>query len=283
MSVSVEPASSADKNKLVEILRTLSREDPTFEWRVDEETGQTIISGMGELHLEVKRHRMLNDFNLKAKVSKPRVSYRETIRGPARAWGECIHQTASHGLFAKVEVQIEPFKGEQSVTIGSSLKHGVIPPQFVPVIESALHDEARSGGAIGYPLIDVKITALDGASHETDSNEAAFRAAAADALRKAIREAGMLLLEPIMRLEVVVPDEYFGDVIADLNSRRAEIADTHARGKLRVIEARVPLERMFGYASSVRSVSQGRASYTMEPFAYAPAPEEKLRELLGES
>ena len=240
------------------------------------------MSGMGELHLEVLRNRMLNDFNLKAKVSKPRVSYRETVKGRARAWGECIHQTGGHGLFAKVEVEIEPHKDEQSVTVESRIKPGVIPAEFIPVIESALHDEARSGGTLGYPMIDVKITLLSGVSHETDSSDPAFRAAAADAFRKAIHEAGMLLLEPIMRLEVVVPDEYFGDVIADLNSRRAEIADTHARGKLRVIEARVPLDRMFGYASSVRSLSQGRASYTLEPHAYAPAPDEKRRELLGE-
>jgi elongation factor G len=282
VSMSIEPSSSADKNKLIDVLRTLAREDPTFEWRYDEETGQTIMSGMGELHLEVKRNRMLNDFNLKAKVGKPRVSYRETVKGPSEAWGEFIHQAAGHGLFAKVQVRIEPHRGDQSIEIDNRLKPGAVPPLFVNAIESALHDEARSGGLIGYPLIDVKITVLDGVAHETDSTEPAFRAAAADALRKALRSAGMVLLEPIMRLEVSVPDEYFGDVIADLNARRAEIADTHARGKLRVIEARVPLDRMFGYASAVRSVSQGRASYTLEPLAYAPAPEEKARELLGE-
>ena len=282
VSVSVEPASSADKNKLMDTLRALSREDPTFEWRFDEETGQTIMSGMGELHLEVLRNRMLNDFNIKAKVGKPRVSYRETVKHRARAWGECVHQTGGHGLFAKVEIEVEPHKAEQSVTVLSRLKHGVVPPQFEPVIESALHDEARSGGTIGYPLIDVKITVLDGKYHDVDSSDPAFRAASSDALRKAIKEAGPVLLEPIMRLEVTVPDEYFGDVIADLNSRRAEITATHLRGRLHVIEARVPLERMFGYASAVRSVSQGRASYTLEPLAYAPAPEEKLREMLGQ-
>jgi len=282
VSMSIEPATSADKNKLIDVLKTLSREDPTFEWRFDEETGQTIMSGMGELHLEVKRNRMLDEFNLKAKVGKPRVSYRETIKGRGYAWGECIHQSATHGLFAKVEVEVEPHKGEQSITIDNRLKHGVVPPQLVPAIESALHDEARSGGVLGYPMIDVKITVRDAVAHDTDSTDPAFRAAAADALRKAIHAAGMVLLEPIMRLEVTVPDEYFGDVIGDLNARRAEITATHVRGKLHVIEARVSLERMFGYASAVRSVSQGRASYTLEPFAYAPAPEEKMRELLGE-
>jgi elongation factor G len=282
VSMSIEPASSADKNKLIDVLRTLSREDPTFEWRYDEETGQTIMSGMGELHLEVKRNRMLNDFSVKAKVGKPRVSYRETVRSRATAWGECIHQTASHGLFAKLYIEVEPHKGDQSVTVVNRLKHGVVPAPFVPAIESALHDEARSGGTLGYPLIDVKITVLDAVTHDTDSTEPAFRAAASDAVRKALRSAGMILLEPIMRLEVSVPDEYFGAVSSDLNARRADISNTSARGRLRVIEAQVPLERMFGYASAVRSVSQGRASYTLEPCAYAPAPDEKARELLGE-
>jgi len=282
VSMSIEPASSADKNKLADLLKTLSREDPTFEWRYDEETGQTLMNGMGELHLEVKRNRMLNDFGLKVKVGKPRVSYRETIKRRATAWGECIHQTGGHGLFAKLKVEVEPHHADQSVTVLSRVKPGVIPHEFVQVIESALLDEARSGGTLGYPLIDVRITFLDGVTHDTDSTEPAFRAAASDALRKAIQAAGVVLLEPIMRAEVSVPDEYFGDVIADLNSRRAEITSTQARGKLRVIEARVPLERMFGYASSVRSVSQGRASYTLEPLAYAPAPEERLREFLGE-
>jgi elongation factor G len=282
VSMSIEPASSADKNKMIDILKTIAREDPTFEWRFDEETGQTIMSGMGELHLEVKRNRMLNDFNLKAKVGKPRVSYRETIKHAAHAWGECIHQTAGQGLFARVNVHVEPHKGEQSVAIDTRLKPGVIPAQFLPVIESALHDEARSGGTLGYPLIDVKIVVTDAEYREVESIEPAYRAAAADALRKAIHAAGVVLLEPIMRLEVVVPEEYLGDVIADLNSRRCEITNTHVRGRFRVIEARAPLERMFGYASAVRSVSQGRASYTLEPSTYAPAPDEKLRELLGD-
>jgi elongation factor G len=282
VSMSVEPASSADKNKLTEILQTLAREDPTFEWRYDEETGQTIMSGMGELHLEVLRNRMLDDFHLKAKVGKPRVSYRETVAACARAWGEFIHQTAGHGLFARVAVQIEPHQGEHSITVENRLKTSAIPPHFVPLIESALEEEARSGGMLGYPLIDVKITLVDAEYREAESTEPAFRAAASDALRRVTQQAGMLLLEPVMRLEVTVPDEYFGLVSADLNSRRAEITDTLSRGKLRVIEARVPLERMFGYASTVRSLSQGRASYTLEPLTYAPAPEEKRRELLGE-
>jgi elongation factor G len=282
VSMSIEPSSSADKNKLIDVLRTLSREDPTFEWRYDEETGQTIMSGMGELHLEVKRNRMLNDFNVKAKVGKPRVSYRETVKNRAQAWGECIHQTTGHGLFAKVQVEVEPHRGEQSVVIVNRMKPGVVPPALVPAIESALHDESRSGGSLGYPLIDVRLTVHDAVTHETDSTEPAFRAAVSDAVRKAMQSAGMVLLEPIMRLEVSTPEEYFGDVIGDLNARRAEISDTHSRGKLRVIEARVPLERMFGYASAVRSLSQGRASYTLEPCAYAPAPEEKARELFGD-
>jgi elongation factor G len=281
VSVFVEPMSSADKNKLADVLRTLTLEDPTFEWRYDSETGQTIMSGMGELHLEVRRNRMQDDFGLKVKVGKPRVSYRETVRSRARAWGECIHQSGGKGQFARVEVEIEPHPGEPAVQVENELKPGCIPAAFVPVIEAALRDEARSGGPLGYPLINVRVTLCNAQWHEVDSSEPAFRAAASDALRKAVEAAGMVLLEPIMKLEVVVPDEYFGDVIGDLNARRAEIFNTSNRGKLRVIDARVPLDRIFGYASAVRSVSQGRASYTLEPLSYAPAPEEKMRELLG--
>ncbi len=281
LSVSVEPVSAADRNKLGEVLGLLAREDPTFESRYDEETGQTIMSGMGELHLEVLRNRMLNDFRLKAKVGKPRVTYRETVRRAARAWGEFIHQAGAQSLYARVEIEVEPYKGEQSVTIQNRLKTSKVPAPLVPVIESALRDEARSGGTLGYPLIDVQATVLDADYREGESTEPAFRAAAADALAKAIHAAGVVLLEPIMRLEVVVPEEYLGEVLGDLNARRAEITNTFQRGKLRVVEARVALDRMFGYASAVRSVSQGRASYSLEPLAYAPAPDEKVRELLG--
>jgi elongation factor G len=285
ISMSIEPHSSADRNKLGQTLASLARQDPTFNYKVNEETGQTLISGMGELHLEILKNKMTRDYNLKVHVGKPRVSYRETIaRAVRHVQGQCIRQTGGAGLYAKVTIDLEPEaqpKGAAPLRFANALKGGVIPHQFVPAIEQALRDAARSGGQTGYPLVDVKVTLVDGAYHEVDSNELAYRFAASDAFDRAIREAGPVLLEPIMRLEVVTPEEYLGDIMSDLLARRCEISDTHTRGPLRVIEARAPLESMFGYSTAVRSLSQGRASYSMEPLAYAPAPQSKLDAILG--
>ncbi|MFI5453994.1 MAG: elongation factor G [Isosphaerales bacterium] len=283
MSMSIEPVSSADKGKLAETLGSLAREDPTFTFRVNEETGQTLISGMGELHLDVLKNRMIRDFRLKVHVGRPRVSYRETIkRAVKRVEGSCIRQTGGSGLYAKVTIDLEHEtqpKGAPVLHFATRLKGGVLPAEFLPAIEAGLREEAKSGGRTGYPLVDLKVTVVDGATHDVDSNDLAFRFAASDALRKAVQEAGAVLLEPIMRLEIVTPEEYLGGITADLSSRRALIDRTSDRGKLMVIDARVPLEKMFGYSTAVRSLSQGRAGYTMEPLAYAPAPDSLLDSL----
>ncbi len=285
MSMSIEPVSSADKGKLAETLGALAREDPTFTFRVNEETGQTLISGMGELHLEILKNRMTRDFKLNVHVGRPRVSYRETIkRAVKRVEGSCIRQTGGSGLFARVWIDVEPEtqpKGAPVLHFATRLKGGVIPAEFLSPIEMGLREEAKSGGRTGYPLVDMKVTLVDGATHDVDSNEHAFRAAASDALRKAVLEAGSVLLEPIMRLEIVTPEDYVGGITADLSSRRALIERTSTRGRLMVIDARAPLEKMFGYSTAVRSLSQGRAGYTMEPLEYAPAPESLLEALAG--
>jgi elongation factor G len=284
ISMSIEPVSSADKGKLAETLNALAREDPTFTFRVNEDTGQTLISGMGELHLEILKNRMIRDFRLKVHVGRPRVSYRETIkRGVKKVEGTCIRQTGGAGLYAKITIDIEPEtqpKGAPVIRVLNKLKGGVIPQQFMPAIDAGLREEAKSGGRTGYPLVDLKVTLVDGATHDVDSSDLAFRFAASDALRKAVHDAGAVLLEPIMRLEIVTPEEYLGGITADLSSRRALIDHTTTRGKLMVIEARAPLEQMFGYSTAVRSLSQGRASYTMEPLEYAPAPDSLLETLL---
>jgi elongation factor G len=284
MSMSIEPVSSADKGKLAETLAALTREDPTFTFRVNEDTGQTLISGMGELHLEILKNRMVRDFRLKVHVGRPRVSYRETIkRAVKRVEGSCIRQTGGAGLYAKVTIDVEPEtqpKGAPVLHFATRLKGGVIPAEFIPAIEAGLREEAKSGGRTGYPVVDLKVTLIDGTVHDVDSNELAFRFAAADALRKAVQEAGAVLLEPIMRLEIVTPEEYLGSITADLSSRRALIDRTSTRGKLMVIDARAPLEKMFGYSTAVRSLSQGRASYTMEPLEYAAAPDSLLETFL---
>jgi len=283
ISMSIEPVSSTDKGKLADTLNALAREDPTFTFKVNEETGQTLISGMGELHLEILKNRMTRDYNLKVHVGRPRVSYRETIKKAVRrVEGTCIRQTGGSGLYAKVTIDLEHEaqpKGAPVLHFVNKLKGGVIPSEFIPAIEAGLREEAKSGGRTGYPLVDLKVTLTDGAYHDVDSSDLAYRFAASDALRKAVEEAGPVLLEPIMRIEVVTPEDYLGNVTGDLSSRRALIDRTSTRGKLIVIDARAPLEKMFGYSTAVRSLSQGRASYTMEPLEYAPAPESMLEAL----
>ncbi len=285
MSMSIEPVSSADKGKLADTLAALAREDPTFTYKVNEETGQTIISGMGELHLEILKHRMTRDFNMKVHVGRPRVSYRETIKKPVkRVTGVCQRVTGNQELYAKVTIDLEPEaqpKGAPVVKFVNKCKPGDIPAEFVPVIEQTLREEAKSGGATGYPLVDLKITLVDGSYDDDTSNDVAFRFAAADAMSKALEEAGPVLLEPIMKLEVVTPDESLGNITADLTARRAMITGTAQRGRLQVIEAEVPLEKMFGYSTAVRSLSQGRASYSMEPLQYSAAPDSMLEAILG--
>jgi elongation factor G len=298
VSRSIEPESSADKQKLVDTLNLLKREDPTFDWRVDPETGQTLMNGMGLLHLEIKQHRMERDFRLRVRVGKPRVSYRETLRNAIEVEGECIKQAGTAGLFAKVTVAFEPYQapkkgtvplssrgrspfseGEQPVAVTSRLKPDALLPAYVAAAEQGIRGALQSG-ELGYPVINVRATIIKGAMDMEMSNEVAFQAAGADAVNKALRD-NMVLLEPVMHLEVTVPEEYLGPVTADLNARRAEITQLVARGKLRAISALVPLARMFDYSDKVRSLTQGRAGWTMEPHSHAAAPEDVLRRLLG--
>jgi elongation factor G len=276
---SIEPESSADKDKLVETLDRLRREDPTFTWRLDADTGQMVMNGMGILHLEVKQHRMERDFRLKIRVYPPRVAYRETLRRPVRVEGECIRQTGTSGLFAKVTVDFEPNKSIATTNVTSAVAPEVLTPLFVHAAEQSIRGALESGD-FGYPVIHVQATLAGGQMQQDLSNEVAFQGAGADAVRKAL-DHNSILLEPVMHTEVTVPEEYLGAITADLNARRAEITHVHLRGKLRVIEALVPLAKMFDYSDKVRSLSQGRASWTMEPKAYAPVPDDTLRDMFG--
>ena len=280
ISMSIEPESSSERQKLGEVLALLGREDPTFIWRVDKETGQTLISGMGELHLEIIKNRMLREFRLNVRVHKPRVSYRETIRKAVKVEGRCVKQTGGAGLYAKVILEIETCAPEESLSFESKIRGGSIPEKFIRSVERGVVGEARSGGRAGYPLINVKFTLLDGDWHDVDSSDLAFEMAGSDAVRNGLGRAGVKILEPIMKVEVVTPDEYFGAVSADLTSRRGEITETNVRGNLHTIEARVPLCEIFGYATKMRSLTQGRASYSMEPLEYATAPESVVAELV---
>jgi len=286
ISMSIEPVSSADKNKLAEALRGLSREDPTFSYRFDEETGETLISGMGELHLEIIKNKMLRDLKLQVRVGKPRVSYRETIKRAVKGvGGQCIRQTGGQGLYAKVTIELEPEtqpKGGPTIRFVNRAKPNEVPPEFVKAVEQAIREDAKSGGVTGYPMVDLKVTLVGGETHEEDSSELAFGFAATDAFTKAVQQAGAVLLEPIMKVEVVTPEDFLGNITGDLSGRRALIDRTFQRGLLWVVEARAPLEQMFGYSTDVRSLSHGRASYSMEPFEYAPAPEAMLKKITGE-
>ncbi len=281
ISMAVEPDSSSDRRKVAETLQLLSRQDPTFRAVVNEETGQTIISGMGELHLEVIRHRMERDFKLKVRVHKPRVSYRETIRSAIRVTGEFSRQLGGVAQLARVELELEPFQGSEAVVIVNRLGPNDLPAAFQEVIEQAIRDGAQGAGLLGYPLIQVRVTIRGASMSDLEHPEVAFQAASLNAVQQGVNEQNLVLLEPIMKLEVVTPEEFVGNVHSDLMSRRATICGTEQRGDLQVILAEVPLASMFGYSTHVRSMSQGRASYSMEPLKYSEAPPEVLREMLG--
>jgi elongation factor G len=281
ISMAIEPDSSAERKKLAEVLEMLRRQDPTFRARENEETGQTLISGMGELHLEVITHRLLRDFNLKVRVHKPRVSYKESVAHAADVTGECNRQHAGQSLFAKVRIRMEPFEGGMTSVLVTMAPNVSLPEHYLTAVLDTLKEQAAGGGSLGCPLLKVKITVLGAEMHETDSSEIAFRYAAADAFNKALQAAGTVLLEPIMKVEIITPEEHLGDFIADLQQRRGVITHTTSRGKNTVIEAQAPLANLFGYSSAMRGLSQGRASCSMEPSAYGLAPSEVLESFMG--
>ena len=283
ISMSVEPVTSADRSRLGEALATLSREDPTFTCRYDQQTSQTIMSGMGELHLQVLHRKLTEELKVPVRVGSPLVAYRETITASAETEYRFVRQTGGRGQFAVVSLRVEPFQHEhpdQPVVFESKIKGGVISAQYISAIEQGVMDARTSGPLAGFPVSDVKVTLLDGREHEVDSSPVAFEIAGAGAFTEALSKAKPALLEPIMSLQVVVPDSYFGAVQSDLNSRRATIIHTDMRRDIRIIDAQVPLANMFGYATAVRGLSQGRANYTMEPLAYRIMPQALAREVL---
>jgi elongation factor G len=284
ISMAIEPKSANDRDKLTEALRMLTRSDPTFDYRVDAETGQTLISGMGELHLEVMCHRLERDLNVPVRIGKPRVAYREALTRAAEAAGRFIRQTGGRGQYGVVTLRVEPFvpePGEAHFKFENQIRGGAIREAFIPAIRNAAQDAAHSGPLGSYPLINVKVTLLDGEEHPEDSSEVAFESAATIAFNKAVEQAGPTLLEPIMKVEVVTPEEYFGAINSDLAQRRAVIHATSMRGQNHVIDAEVPLSTMFGYSTTVRSLSQGRATYAMEPARYEAMPPELAQKVLG--
>jgi len=269
----VEPKSKQDQDKLGLALHKLQEEDPSFRVTYNQETGQTIISGMGQLHLEISVDRMLREFNVEAAVGEPQVAYRETISKKVISTGKFIQQSGGHGQYGHVVLEMQPQEVPgRGITFQEKIKGGVIPREFLPAIKQGVMNAARSGILAGYPVTDVNVTLVDGSYHEVDSSELSFQMAAAMGFNDGLRKANSILLEPIMDMEIVVPEEYMGQVIGDLNSRRAKVVSLSTRANVRIIRTYVPLAEIFNYVTRLRSLTQGRASYIMEPSYYAEAP-----------
>ncbi|MCK4275955.1 MAG: elongation factor G, partial [Phycisphaerae bacterium] len=283
ITMSIEPRSGADKERLTDALNTLRREDPSFEYRFEGETGQITISGMGELHLEILRNRLVRDMGLQIRVGKPRVAYKETIRTSAEAEGRFIRQTGGRGQFGVVVLRVEPHRpssSQEAITFVDATKGGAVPKEYIPAVEQGVRDAATSGPLAGYPLLNIKVTLLDGQHHPVDSSEISFHRAGSMAFDAAVEKASPVFLEPIMLLQVTAPESYLGAVTSDLNSRRAEIKNAEQRGKYRMVLAKVPLAEMFRYSTQLRSLTQGRGTSTMEPHSYAPAPAQVAEQIL---
>jgi len=272
ISIAIEPKSKADQEKLGLSLQKLATEDPSFRVRTDEETGQTIISGMGELHLEIIVDRLLREFSVGASVGKPQVAYRETVRKAVEQQGRFVRQTGGRGQYGDVWIKLEPQEPGKGFEFIDAIKGGSIPREYIPAVEKGIREALDNGVLAGYPVVDVKVTLFDGSYHDVDSSEIAFKIAGSMAFKQAARKASPVLLEPIMSVEVVVPEDFMGDVIGDLSSRRGKVLGMDTRPAAQAIDARVPLAQMFGYATDVRSMTQGRATYTMQFSHYEPVP-----------
>ena len=277
----IEPKTKADQDKLGLALQRLSEEDPTFQVRSDEETGQTIIRGMGELHLEVIVDRLLREFKVEANVGKPQVAYRETIREAVKQEGKFIRQSGGRGQYGHVWLEIEPNEPGAGFEFINKIVGGVVPKEYIPAVEAGVKEAMESGVLAGYPVVDVKVTLFDGSYHEVDSSEMAFKIAASMGFKEAARKAKPVLLEPIMKVEVVTPEDFMGDVVGDLNSRRGRIEGMERRANAQVVRALVPLASMFGYATDLRSATQGRAVYTMHFSHYEEVPANIAQELVS--
>jgi len=283
ISVAIEPKTKADQERMGLAMQKLAEEDPTFRIRSDEETNQTLISGMGELHLEIIVDRMKREFKVEANVGRPQVAYKETIKGKAEAEGKYIRQTGGRGQYGHVYIRIEPNEKGKGYEFINDIVGGVIPKEYINPIDKGIKEATEKGVIAGYPVIDVKVTLFDGSYHEVDSSEIAFKIAGSMAFQDAVRKAQPIILEPIMKVEVLTPESALGDVIGDLNSKRGKILEMTEKGVLKVVDAQVPLAEMFGYATQIRSMSQGQASYTMEFDHYEEVPRNVAEKIIGES
>ena len=285
INMSIEPRTAAEKAKLVDALAALRREDPTFESKIDGETGQTIISGMGELHLEILQHKLVKEKGVNIRVGKPRVAYKEAITKSAQAEGKFIRQTGGHGQYGHVILQVEPLLSEdghwsRDIDFDSKVSGDVVPREYIPNVERGSRDALSCGVLAGYPVVGIKVTLIDGSFHSVDSSPLAFEQAAAIAVEKAVKDAGPVLLEPVMRLQVIVPQANFGAVQGNLLAKRGLITNCRVHGNMQVIDAKVPLVEMFGYSSEIRSATGGRGIFTMEPLSYEKIPEQIAKQII---
>ena len=280
IDVAIEPKTKADQEKMSLSLSKLAEEDPTFRARIDEETGQTIISGMGELHLEIIVDRLLREFKVGANVGKPQVAYKETIRKATKAEGRFVRQSGGRGQYGHCWLELEPLEPGQGYVFENKIVGGVIPKEYIPAIDAGCREAMSTGVLAGYPVVDVKVTVVDGSYHEVDSSEMAFKVAGSMAFKAAVAKADPVLLEPVMKVEVTVPEEYMGDVMGDINSRRGRIEGMEPRMGVQVIKAVVPLAEMFGYATDLRSRTQGRGTYSMEFSHYEEVPKNLADEII---
>jgi elongation factor G len=286
ISMSIEPNSSGDRDKLGVGLAALRREDPTFQYKYDTETGQTLISGMGELHLEVLQHRLVRDMKINVKVGIPKVAYREAITKKVEQEGKFVRQTGGHGQYGHVVITVEPLLDEtgnyqKQYEFVNKIVSGSIPREYFPAVESGVKEAFTSGELAGYPVVGARVTLIDGSFHTVDSSELAFEQAAVIAVRAAFRSAGPILLEPIMKLEVMIPDTDYGSIQGNIISKRGMITDSHVHGPIRTIDAKVPLSEMFGYSSELRGMTSGRGSFVMEPSTYEKVPEQIAEKILA--
>ncbi|HEX5009005.1 MAG TPA: elongation factor G [Planctomycetota bacterium] len=281
ISMSIEPKSKGDREKLGQVLSVLAKEDPTFEYFTDEETQETIIAGMGELHLEVLRHRIIRDFKVQAECGKPRVAYRQTFRKPVKVEAKHVKQTGGHGQFAVARVEFSPLSGTQEVEFEDAIKGGSIPREYIPSVEKGIRAQCKRGAQYAFPFVGFKASLYDGKYHDVDSSDMAFQEAGRLAFRLGA-DGNSQFLEPMMKIEVLVPESNLGDVIGDLNSRRAAIEEIADRMHLKVITGKVPIAEMFSYSSKLRGMTQGRGTYSMEPAGYAPVPESVTQAIVKE-
>ncbi|SNZ11804.1 elongation factor G [Hydrogenobacter hydrogenophilus] len=282
ISMAIEPKTKKDQEKLSQVLNKYMKEDPTFKASADPETGQTLIHGMGELHLEIMVDRMKREYGIEVNVGKPQVAYKETIKKPAQAEGKFIRQTGGRGQYGHVVIEIEPLERGQGFVFENAIVGGIIPKEFIPAVEQGIREAMQSGVLAGYPVVDIKVRLFDGSYHEVDSSEMAFKIAGSIAFKEAVKKANPVLLEPIMEVEVETPEDYVGDVIGDLNSRRGKIMGMENKGVITVVKALVPLAEMFGYATTLRSLTQGRGTFIMKFSHYDEVPQSIAEQIIGE-